>query len=324
MKKSIIIRIAIVVALILVIVLGRMLFFYSGSYTPSPGEEPGYEFTAAPAAPVTDFTDVYEKGEGVVLIDTAHENDFTREELDVLILRLVSRGLTVKFLTPQDDLEKELLGVAEEEQEEEKRKAESPEEENPPETNSPNSNNDNNKEKKPARADAFVIVSPRDEFSNEEIKFTDNFTSQGGKLLLIADPTRDSDINSLSLKFGIIFEPDYLYNMKEHDLNYRNIFVSEFADSVITKNLKKIALYTAGSISSANSSIAFVSEGTLSNVIETRKRLSPIALTQEGEVLAVYDLTFLTEPYNGSFDNNRLIANIADWLMPPAKKTLSK
>lgn len=59
-------------------------------------------------------------------------------------------------------------------------------------------------------------------------------------------------------------------------------------------------------------------------MIESRKRLSPIALAQESKVLAVYDLTFMTEPYNGTLDNNQLIANIAEWLMLPGEKTKSK
>ena len=102
--------------------------------------------------------------------------------------------------------------------------------------------------------------------------------------------------------------------MKENEINYRNIFVAEFKENPISENLEKIALYTAGSISSADGGIAFVDQNTFSSLIETRKRLSPIALVQESEVLAIYDLTFITEPYNGILDNNQLIANIADWL----------
>jgi len=59
-------------------------------------------------------------------------------------------------------------------------------------------------------------------------------------------------------------------------------------------------------------------------VIETRKGLSPIALAQESKVPAVYDLTFITEPYNGILDNNQLISNIANWMASPAKETESE
>ena len=41
-------------------------------------------------------------------------------------------------------------------------------------------------------------------------------------------------------------------------------------------------------------------------------------------MLAIHDLTFMTEPYNGAFDNNQLIANIADWLSAPNKEEMER
>ena len=298
MIKSIIIRIAIVLSGIIVVVLGRGYFFYRGFYQAPPSELPGYEHITAPAAPSTEFTDVYEQGEGIILIDLAHDNAFDKGELNVLLWRLISRGLTIKFFGAEDDLKKELLG------EEEKLEEELPVEE---------------EEELPVPG-VFIIVCPQVEFSKDESETVDEFVNNGGKLLLIADPTRSSQINSISLQFGLIFEPDYLYNMKENDANYRNIFVAEFKESPISKELEKIALYTAGSISSADGGIAFVDQNTFSSVIESRKRLSPMALANESKVLAINDLTFMTEPYNGILDNNQLISNIADWLTSPGRK----
>lgn len=299
MKKSIIIRIAIVLAGILVVLLGRGFFFYSGFYSAPPTEMPSYEEIVVPPAPSTEFSDnVSDNISGTVLIDLAHNNDFDIEELNVLMLRLFSRGLNIKFLNVGDSLKKELLGRENEEvfeQEEEKL------------------------EEEPPLPGAFIIVSPQEEFSKEEKETLEEFVDNGGKLLLIADPTRHGHINSVSLEFGLIFEADYLYNMKENEINFRNIFVTEFKENEITKNLQKIVLYIAGSISSADGGIAFVDQNTFSSVIGSRKQLSPVALVQESKVLAVYDLTFMIEPYNGRLDNNQLIANIADWLASPAQ-----
>ncbi len=301
MIKSIIIRIAIVLAGIIVVVLGRGFFFYSGFYSPPPSELPTYEAIAVPAAPSTEFADVYEEGEGIILIDLAHDNAFDKGELNVLLWRLISRGLTIKFFGAEDDLKRELLGEEEEELLVEEEPLDEEEEELP-------------------MATAFIIVCPQTEFSKDERETIDKFVNNGGKLLLIADPTKRGEMNSLSLDFGLIFEPDYLYNMKENDANYRNIFVTEFKENPISKNLERITLYTVGSISSADGGIAFVDQNTFSSLIETRQRLSPIALAQESKVLAIYDLTFITEPYNGILDNNQLIANIADWLASPSRR----
>ncbi len=298
MIKSIILKVAIVLAGILVVLLGRGLFYYSGFYSPPPSDMPSYEHIIIPPAPSTEFSDVYKEGEGAILLDLAHENAFDIEELNVLTSRLVSRGLTIDFFAIGDDLKKELLG--EEDVEKELLGEEDVEEEIP-------------------GADVYIIVCPQIEFSKKERETVNEFVSNGGKLLLIADPTRPSQINSISFKFGLIFEADYLYNMKENNANYRNIFVTEFQQNPISKNLEKIALYTAGSITSTDWGIAFVDENTFSSLIETRKGLSPIALAQESKVLAIHDLTFITEPYNGILDNNQLISNIADWLKSPTE-----
>lgn len=298
MVRSIIIRIAIVLILIFIVLLGREFFYYRGVYISPTSEIPSYENIFVPPAPSTDFSDNYTKGEGTILIDLAHSNTFNIEELNVLTLRLVSRGLTVEFLMEKGELEGRLLG--EEESEEGEVEGEKLEEE----------------EGLPV-VDAFIVVCPQEEFSQDEIETADKFVKDGGKLLLIADPTRRGKMNSLSFNFGLIFEPDYLYNVKEYETNYRNIFVSEFKENEITEKLEKIALYTAGSISSDNRSIAFVDQNTFSSLIETRKKLSPLALASESRVLAIHDLTFITEPHNGILDNNQLIANIADWLARP-------
>ena len=322
-------RIVIVIIVILIVLLGRGFFYYSGFYQAPTSEMPIYEQVIAPAVPSTEFSDIYEEGEGIILIDLAHGNSFDIEELNVLTSRLVSRGLTIKLLSAEDDLKKELLGEEKKEDEvlekgEESNKDESLEEgkennkEEDLEEGKENNEEEDQKEKPPA--DAFTIVCPQEGFSNEEKETINEFVNNGGKLLLIADPTRRGKMNSLSLDFGLIFEPDYLYNMKENEINYRNIFVSEFKENEITKNIGKIALYTAGTITSVDGGIAFVDENTFSSLIETRRKLSPIALAQELEVLAIHDLTFLTEPYNGILDNNQLISNIADWLTSPAEE----
>ncbi len=286
------IRVIIVLVIILAVVAGRGLLFYNEFYHAPPIKMPVYGQITAPVAPLTtQFSDNYTQGKGNVLIDLSHGNSFTEGELNVLLLRLVSRGMTVNFFHGGDDLKKQLLGEGE-----------------------------NVTTQKLLPANAFIVVCPESEFSKAEVEIADNFTTKGGKLLLIADPTRSGNMNSLSIKFGLIFEPDYLYNMKEYESNYLNISIADFKQNQITKSLQKIALYTAGSISSANGGIAFADENTFSNVIESRKRLSPMALAQESKVLAIGDLTFMTEPYNGILDNNQLISNIANWLARPTQR----
>ncbi len=275
MTKSGLVRIAVVLLGIVVLLVGRGCYFYSGYYSPPATAAPDYGDIIVPPAPAAEFPEeVVPAKEMAVLIDLARYNDFDLEELNALMLQLISRGLTITLLDMEDELETELS----------------------------------------SDVGALVIVSPTHEFSKEEKEALHDFLDNGGRLLLIADPTRRDSINKLSLEFGLIFEPGYLYNMTEYETNYRNIFVTDFEDSEITRDLKQVVFYTAGSISSADGGIAFVDDNTHSSQIESRTRLSPMAMANDSKVLAIYDLTFMTEPYNGTLDNNQLIANIADWL----------
>ena len=68
------------------------------------------------------------------------------------------------------------------------------------------------------RATSFAVMLPRASYSEEEIDLVQRFVDKGGKLLLVSDPTRPNRINTLAKRFGVEFQPDYLYNTVEYDL----------------------------------------------------------------------------------------------------------
>jgi len=270
-------RIVIVIIGIAAVVLGRALFFYTGFYTPPLSKMPSYEHIGVPpsllAEPSTKVRDKVSEKEIIILIDSAHGNKFRAEELNFLSTQLISRGLTMRFLSIADDLEKELR-----------------------------------------LADALVVILPVSSYPEKRLKLVREFVEKGGKLLLVADPARPGEVNSLSATFGLVFENGYLYNLKENDGNFCNVFISRFKTTELTKNLKKIVLYTAGGISPASNGIAFADENTLSSIMEVKGELSPIAFGSNSNVLGIYDFTFMSEPYNALYDNNQFVSNLADWL----------
>ena len=140
------------------------------------------------------------------------------------------------------------------------------------------------------------------------------FVGKGGRLLLIGDPGRRSDINIVADGFGILFQEGYLYNVKEHELNFRNVLVKDFQPDGLTDGLAQIALYTAGSIKSSGVPLAFTDANTYSSMLERVEPFAPIVKTADGSVLAVADLTFLAPPNNTTLDNDQFISNIADFL----------
>ena len=203
----------------------------------------------------------------MLLVDTGHGNSFTTEEVSALLSRVADRGYDVEF---------NRFGVPQ------------------------------LLEEKLRKADSLAVIVPARPYSEEEVDVIGRFVKKGGKLLLIADPTRRNEINSLAERFGIAFQADYLYNTKEYDINFQNIFIRDFVPDELTDGLSQIALYTAGSIRSSEPHLAYTDANTRSNIVERIETFYPIVKRRDGRVLAISDLTFMIPPQNSILDNDRL------------------
>ena len=258
------------------------LFYYEGSYVaPPPGRVTVDELTVPVAAP-RKSAEAPVTRRGVLVIDNAHVNAFAEEELDVLISRVVSRGFAVEFMLGREG-----------------RFPASPL---------------TTLKQQLRKADSFAVMLPTAAYRDAEIDVVKSFVRKGGKLLLIGDPSRPHQANSLADGFGIQFQSGYLYNVENHYLNFRNILVRDFRPDEVTEGLSVIALYTAGSIRSTGRALALTDTNTLSSVLERLEPFAPLVKSGEGNVLAISDLTFLAPPQNSTLDNDRLISNIADFL----------
>ncbi len=311
------------------------IFYYRGISRPDIGPPIAFEEIKARGLSSTEFTDTFKKTEGRIIFDLGHDNDFALSEVNLLSLRLANRGLSIEYFEKdQRDKDNEEISLKDRlfrKDEPDKDKPDedtadndneeaSPEDTSEPEdTEAEDANPEDEEEDEDEDAEqqdalAMVIIAPREPFSEEDLDAIKDFVEKGGRLLLIGDPTRPSEINRLTVLYGLIFEDDYLYNLKDNGGNFRNVFFSEFKENKITDNMQEVVLFTTGSISSDDRGIAFGDEDTRSSLITSADSFSPLALARGSRVLAVYDLTFMTEPYNSLLDNNRLISNIANWL----------
>lgn len=237
-------------------------------------------------------------GSGRVLVDRTHENKVSDAELNVLLSRLTALGMQTVSLHPGDDLAPALR-----------------------------------------TAEALIVISPHKAFSPSEIKSVEQFVAQGGRVLLVTDPSRYaieaiedelygetyvamSDVaavNSLASLFGLAFVDDYLYDTIENEGNYQYIIMRDFGSNPITEGLQKVVFYAAHSLSVSEQPLITTGQHTTSSLSEQTGGLTSVALGGDGRVLAVTDLTFMTEPYNAVADNNRLIANIARFVAGGAR-----
>ena len=131
---------------------------------------------------------------------------------------------------------------------------------------------------------------------------------------MVGDPEERHDLNSLSEAFGITFRNDFLYNVVEHEANYRNVFIRDFVSHPVTQGLSEITLYTAGSIKSSGTPLAFTDENTYSTFVQRVEPFSPLVVSDDGRVVGISDMSFLIDPQNNVSDNDRFIANLATYL----------
>ena len=176
-------------------------------------------------------------------------------------------------------------------------------------------------EEKLPGATSLVVISPESSFSADDVKVVKMFVDKGGRLLMLSEPTGENEINSLASDFGILFWDDYLYNLLENDGNFKYIYLTDFAENNITKDLNRIVFYTSCSV--FGNGLIFTDNNTYSSSSGEKGRYPVAVMTEESQVLAIGDATFLSEPYN-ALDNNRLIYNIADFLAPPTETAKSE
>ena len=267
-----------------VTVAGAFLFFYPSRYDPPPSVDiPFQQITSpgvAPAVAVDSVTAQVRRG--LMLVDALHVNSFEEEEVVTLKSWVANRGYDVEVVGGFAPMEVETRLTL--------------------------------LEGKLRRADSFLVVLPRVGYSEAEVDLVERFVDKGGKLLLISDPTRPSRINILAKRFGVEFQPDYLFNTLEYDLNFRHIFVRDFQPAPLTSGLDTIALYIAGSVRSSGHGLAFTDVNTRSSLVEAAEDFYPIAWGESQNVLAIGDFTFMVPPYNSLVDNDKLLSNLADYL----------
>jgi hypothetical protein len=284
----------IALAALLLPILIRAFWFYRGAVERPEIATPDFASFTMPEAPVNENTnDEVEQLSGTVIIDQAHNNQFTMTDITAFTSAIQGRGGRIEVLGDYFSLDFQLK-----------------------------------------YASAFVSFSPSFPFSSSEIQSLQNFAERGGKILVFTDATRnfisvdfvtgnpiaigDSNAaNSLLKVFDITVNNDYLYNTQENEGNFRNVLFDEFGKSELTFGLKEIALYGTHSVESASGLVLL--GGSESNLSSMNDAHNPnhggAVLSENGNVAAFGDFTFLSSPYNTYTDNATLISNLADFVL---------
>ncbi|MBE2221510.1 MAG: hypothetical protein IAF02_08220 [Anaerolineae bacterium] len=306
MRKALLLLVVFLLLLVAPTVV-RYLQYYQigGTDRQSPPVYDPAQIAAVPTPASNPFTDAPQKGAGLVLLDNAHDNSFSLNDISYLDGRLAARGFELLHFT-EGDLARQLRPV-----------------------------------------NAFITITPLSEFTAQEIQAITRFVARGGRVLMVGDPTRynivfdeedpfaftfelDTNqipLNSLANQFGLIFNGDYLYNTVENEGNFRNIVLKSdgFAEDGLVDGLDELAVYSTHSLqlSPEAKAILTADDNTWSSATDRPGGLVLAAKSENGRVLALGDIHFLTDPYYTVYDNSHFIANIADFLTEADERALT-
>ena len=289
------IRIIIILVCFLIPIVARTLWFYQGVYSPGMISTPDYASlnfkepklsTPVPEEPIK--TSI----KPIVVFDMSHTNSFFFSEIDSFTRALNNLGAQIEISDYNLPLADQLKSTS-----------------------------------------AYVVILPTSFFTTSEMDAVIQFVERGGRLLVIADPTRDvySDyisgtstnavdvLNLLTKSFDIAFSNDYVYNLETNESNFRNVIYTQFGKSDIVKGLSQVVLYSAQSILTGQNPIVIGDKNTLSSLTDQGGNLILAATGGNDKVLAVGDMTFMTNPYIQVADNQHFMANIANFLVTGIK-----
>lgn len=282
-------------AALLLPIAARALWFYRGMPQRPKIATPDFASFTAPQAPIRSNANTEEAKllGGVALIDQAHLNQFSMSDIAAFTSAIQQRGGKIETVSDAFSLDSQL---------------------------------------KYARA--FISISPTSPFTASEVQSLQKFAERGGRILVFTDATRnfisidfasgnpialgDSNAaNSLLKVFDITVNNDYLYNTQENEGNFRNVLFDEFGKNELTFGLQEIALYGAHSVESASGLILLSSsETTRSSLNDAHNpQQGGAVLSENGNVAAFGDFTFLSSPYSAYTDNATFISNLADFAL---------
>jgi hypothetical protein len=285
-------------------ILLRGLWFYRGFYRPQEVEIPEFEGLQVPtpmgASTTSHDAEANTSPGRLVLIDFAHDNLFQIPELESLMRSLSARAASVQII--RSSFESGAPSI----------------------------------EEQLKYTDAYVIIAPQNAYSKDLIAAVEDFVGRGGRLLVISDPTRRSEFlgssdfsglfsfgiggvsaaNSILAPFDLAFNDDYLYNLLEHEGNYRNVIFRNFNEDPLTDAISALAFYGVLSVrTEAGKPLIVGDNDTLSSQRDQNGKLIAAALSPDKNVLAIGDMSFLAPPYDRVADNEAFIERLVDFLL---------
>lgn len=248
----------------------------------------------------------------VVVLDVAHGNDQSAEQVRTLERVLVTNGYQVRFHgaasgsspapTQRSGEEPELNGSL-------------------------------------RGADAYVVVNPSQPFSTDDATSVERFAEAGGRVLVLTDPESQSltglllagllggsperspsPLAPMSSRHGLGVGSGYLYDMDSHDGNYQTIYANG-ASGALARGVDRVSLHRAAPVAAApDATVALRTDATAEQSNGGPRRQYDVA-ARSGNVALVGDTSFLEAENLRDADNEVFVGNLVEFLVGGTAET---
>jgi hypothetical protein len=186
-------------------------------------------------------------------------------------------------------------------------------------------------------ADALVVVDPATAYSESEIDAIDAFVDDGGRLLILAEPTRtsisgglfgtrlseqESRLTGLGSRFDVQFDTRYVYDQTQNDGTYKQVVAEPSGDEALSDSDTavldadaEISFSVASEVQSTGDGDPVLVSGETARTAGTDDPRRHTLAVRDGNVLAVGDTSFATAGRYDVGDNQAFLTGIVEFLL---------
>ena len=220
-------------------------------------------------------TGVKRKINRVIAVDMSHRNLFTPAIFNTLFGEFVRKGFRIAYITDKSEFKAAISS-------------------------------------NPA---CVMIFTPLEVYSSEEVEAIRRYVVNGGVVLLVYEPSLyySYPINTIAEGFGIHFIDGYVYSLENCYGIYRNIIVNVKGESNLTRRVSTLVFFTAGNIS-CSKSLEVIGVDNVTSIITGGKGHATL-MAVNGSVIAISDMSIISDIYSTLYDNGKFILNLANFII---------
>ncbi|GGM41980.1 DUF4350 domain-containing protein [Haloarcula argentinensis] len=226
-----------------------------------------------------------------ILVDTSHGNQVSESELEPITEAVFEAGHTVEYGTSGTASFADSLG----------------------------------------QYDGVLIVQPLGSYSQAERDALQEYTEDGGRVVVLAEPTQTRlstgftqstttvsfGANNATERYGVRMGAEQLYNVDDeaNDNNFKAIYASPSDDGELTDGVETITFDTAGyAVMNGDAETKFTAaEGT--RTLETRRTGTYATVVRNDNMVFVTDSTFISSSEIYDADNEVFVGNLLSFLL---------